>query len=150
MDNIIEKIRGTLKPVFALKEIGRLTGGDWHPRTVANGKSSGQIPAECFGKKGRTTLVIRDAFRPTRLIKKNFVNRRNIMGMKMYDIDGTREYADKNRGVKASLSWWYKQIVAGKGPRGRKIAGKWYFNESDIGYFYRFSSLFNGPKKRKA
>lgn len=57
------------------------------------------------------------------------------MGMKMYDIDGTREYADKNRGVKASLSWWYKQIAAGKGPRGRKIAGKWYFNESDIDIF---------------
>ncbi len=62
MDTIIEQIRGTLKPVFALKEIGRLTGGVWHPRTVANMKSSGKIPAECFGKKGRTTLVMRDVF----------------------------------------------------------------------------------------
>jgi hypothetical protein len=60
---IVDKLRAHLPPIFPGPKINQLTGGALNWGTIANQKSQGKIPPECFVRSGSgPNLVDRDPF----------------------------------------------------------------------------------------
>jgi hypothetical protein len=60
---IVDKLRALLPPIFAGPKIDELTGGAFNWGTIANQKSQGKIPLNCFVRSGAgPNLVDRDLF----------------------------------------------------------------------------------------
>jgi hypothetical protein len=60
---IVEKLRALLPPIFPGPKIKQLSGGTFNWDTIANQKSQGKIPSECFVRSGSgPNLVDRDLF----------------------------------------------------------------------------------------
>lgn len=60
-EDVIETLRATLPPVFAVGMPDDMTGGLLNGRTIQNKKCSGEIPSDVFFYSGRQLGCRRDA-----------------------------------------------------------------------------------------
>jgi hypothetical protein len=62
MQEIVEKLKRELPPVFAGIAVDELTGKAIRWSTTQNKRCRGEIPTECFAYSGNRVLVLRDPF----------------------------------------------------------------------------------------
>ena len=60
MQDVVERLREGLPPVFAVSEATHLTGGAINSGTLRNKKSRGEIPEVCFVRSGAKLIAVRD------------------------------------------------------------------------------------------